>query len=97
MKKENDINELLNDEITSFLIQAHLDLFNAEEDNDAEECGKIKLAIMFALNQGAEIFAATTGTNMNIALELLNKMNDEVYHQLRGRAVIDLVFANQQN
>jgi hypothetical protein len=68
------LNQLINDDITNFLVKAHLDLFHAEEKEDYESYAVIRNAIHLSLNHGAEILAMTTGYQVNNILRLLHQV-----------------------
>lgn len=91
------IDELLSEELSTFLIQAHLDLFECEEIENYEQCSLIKCAVQMYLSNAAQNFVYRTGHRLSTVLNLLNQLNDDIHAQLRGEDPAEIIFEVQKD
>lgn len=76
--------ELIAEDVAQFLIEANLDLYNAEKEEAYEACSAIQTTIdIFLLNEALFISSYKTGYTTNQIIKILRDNNDYIAKNIR--------------
>jgi hypothetical protein len=75
--------DYVSEEITNFLIETNLELYNAEKNEKYEFCSEVKEILMVFINDTSRVLSKETNVSMQKLYSHFHNQNDYIHQMIR--------------